>query len=83
MKHLKLGYVVVITLLIAATNVWAAEGVRCDNSGIFVWAFLGICALIVVAQLVPALMPFLTFIKSLMPGHKKEAPAVESTPNGD
>jgi len=55
MKHLKLGYGIVTTLLITTTNVWAAEGMRQDNSGIFVWIFLGVCALIVAAQAVPAL----------------------------
>lgn len=82
MRHLKLGYVVVITLLIATTNVWAAEGVRHDNSGIYVWVFLGMCALIVVAQLVPAFMKFLGFIRALV-YKKEEVPAVESTTSTD
>ena len=57
MKHLKIGYGIVSALLIATTNVWAAGGVaRQDNSGIFVWVFLGVCALIVAAQMVPALI---------------------------
>lgn len=29
---------------------------RVDHSGLFVWAFFGFCAVIVVAQVVPALM---------------------------
>lgn len=29
---------------------------RVDNSGILVWAFLGLCGLIVVMQVVPALV---------------------------
>jgi hypothetical protein len=49
--------------------VWAAGG-REDNSDLFVWIFLVFCALIVVAQLVPALMVLLGFTK----GIKKEAP---------
>ena len=35
---------------------FAASGTREDGSGIFVWIFLGFCALIVVAQVVPALL---------------------------
>jgi hypothetical protein len=34
----------------------AATTGNVDNSGIFVWIFLGFCALIVVAQVVPALL---------------------------
>jgi len=33
-----------------------AAGGRVDDSGMFVWIFLGFCALIVVAQVVPALL---------------------------
>jgi len=33
-----------------------AAGGRVDDSGMFVWIFLGFCALIVVAQIVPALL---------------------------
>jgi len=64
MKHLKISCGVATALMITTTNVWAVEGVRQDNSGIFVWAFLSVCALIVVAQLVPALMLLLGFIKA-------------------
>lgn len=35
---------------------WAADVARADHSGLWVWAFLGLCALIVLAQLAPALM---------------------------
>ena len=33
-----------------------AAGGRVDDSGMFVWMFLGFCALIVVAQVVPAVL---------------------------
>ena len=42
--------------LAALTPAWAADAARADHSGLWVWAFLGLCALIVVAQLAPALM---------------------------
>ena len=42
---------------IAAAPVSAfASGGRVDDSGIFVWVFLGFCAMIVVAQVVPAVL---------------------------
>ncbi len=53
----------------------AASGAREDNSGIFVWIFLGFCALIVVAQLLPALLMMLGFAKGLK---KEEHMAKES-----
>jgi hypothetical protein len=49
------------------TPVWAATGKE-DNSDLFVWIFLGFCALIVVAQLIPAVMVMLGLAK----GVKKE-----------
>jgi len=59
--------------LVQAIAVWfgtaapalAASGAREDNSGIFVWIFLGFCALIIVAQLAPALLMMLGFAKGL------------------
>ena len=50
-----------ITTTIAAATTFApiaafASGGRVDDSGIFVWVFLGFCALIVVAQVVPAIL---------------------------
>jgi len=38
-----------------ATPVLAQTG-RVDKSGLFVWAFFGLCAVIVAAQAIPALM---------------------------
>lgn len=50
------------------TPLWAADAAREDNSNLFVWIFLAFCALIVVAQLIPAIMMMLGFAK----GVKKE-----------
>jgi len=51
-----------------AAPLWAAETAREDNSSLFVWIFLAFCALIIVAQLIPAAMMMLGFAK----GVKKE-----------
>ncbi|QSV45978.1 hypothetical protein [Geobacter benzoatilyticus] len=40
----------------SVTSALAASGAREDNSGVFVWIFLGFCALIIVAQMVPAIL---------------------------
>lgn len=53
----------VLGILFTAMPAFAAEGARQDHSGLVVWMFLGFCALIVVAQLVPALMIMLGFAK--------------------
>jgi len=59
---------------------FAEETTVVYKSGILVSIFVGICALIVVAQLVPALMLVIGFIKaSVGLAHKKETPATEPT----
>jgi|GEM_PF-251615 len=59
------------TLLMGnATTAWAADVAREDNSDLFVWIFLGFCALIIVAQLIPAAMMVLGIAR----GVKKNAP---------
>lgn len=60
---------ILLTLISAnATTAWAAGAAREDNSGLFVWIFLSFCALIIVAQLIPATMLLLGLAK----GVKKE-----------
>lgn len=63
------------TTLCTASNAFAATGARHDNSGIFVWIFLGFCALIVVAQTMPALLILTGAIKAL---GKERTPATQS-----
>jgi hypothetical protein len=53
-----------------AATAWAGEIAREDNSDLFVWIFLAFCALIIVAQLIPAAMMMMGFAK----GAKKAAP---------
>ena len=62
---------------IAAVPVTAfASGGRVDDSGIFVWVFLGFCALIVVAQVIPAVLLMTGMVKGVVSVVKEEmAPA--------
>ena len=54
-----------------AATLWAADAAReADNSNLFVCIFLAFCALIIVAQLIPAAMMLLGFAK----GAKKKVP---------
>lgn len=58
---------------IAAVPVSAfASGGRTDESGIFVWVFLGFCALIVVAQIVPAVLLMVGMAKGVASVVKEE-----------
>lgn len=56
----------------------AANGLREDNSGIFVWVFLGFCALIVVAQVIPAILLMTGMVKGVVAAVKDEKVAVAS-----
>jgi len=62
-----------IGLILAAlcgnvTALCAAEAVQEDNGDLFIWIFLAFCALVIIAQLVPAIMMLTGFAK----GVKKE-----------
>ncbi len=63
-------------LMSIASSAFASGG-RVDNSGFVVWAFLGFCALIVVAQLVPALLVMLGVVKGV--ASSKDAALQETT----
>lgn len=60
-----------ITLSAAIPAVAASTAGRTDHSGILVWAFLGFCALIVVAQLVPAVLVMLGIVKGVATSDSK------------
>ncbi len=67
MKALKNIALTTLMTLIASTSAFAASTAgRVDNSGFLVWAFLGFCALIVVAQLVPAVLVMFGIVKAVV-----------------
>jgi hypothetical protein len=74
----KRGLALGLTLLYAdVTAALAAESARAaDNSNLFVYIFLGFCALIIIAQLAPAVMMVLGFAKG---AKKKTLEAVPAT----
>jgi hypothetical protein len=65
-----------IFLVLAFINPALAADTVVYKSGILVSLFVGVCALVVVAQLVPALMLVVGFIKGL--AQKKETAATKS-----
>jgi len=63
---------------LAPVTAFAAAGAREDSSGIFVWVFLGFCALIVVAQVVPAILLMTGMVKGIVSVVKDEKIAVKN-----
>jgi len=69
-------------LLVANSPVFAVDTTVVYKSGVVVSVFVGVLALIVVVQLVPALILLTGFIKALVTGHgKEEVPVTKSTTN--
>jgi len=64
-------------IIAPATAMAAASGVREDSSGIFVWVFLGFCALIVVAQVIPAVLLMFGMAKGITSVVKEEMATVK------
>jgi len=64
--------------ILAPVTAFAAAGAREDSSGIFVWVFLGFCALIVVAQVVPAILLMTGMVKGIVSVVKDEKIAVKN-----
>jgi hypothetical protein len=64
------------TLLFApATRALAETGARQDDSQFLIWAFLGMCALIVIIQLMPVAMIAFGLIKGLAKGKEPQTQA--------
>jgi len=70
MKSTMTILMVLITQLGLASNLMAATATREDGSMFLVWMFLGMCALIVIIQLMPAMFLLFGLLKSLFTGNK-------------
>jgi hypothetical protein len=70
MKRLLTYLMVLATQLVLASNLMAATGLRDDTSMILVYLFLGMCALIVMVQLVPTFLLLIGLVKSVWSGKK-------------
>ena len=64
--------------ILAPVSAFAASGAREDSSGIFVWVFLGFCALIVVAQVIPAVLLMTGMVKGVVSVVRNETVAAAS-----
>jgi hypothetical protein len=63
---MKTARTILTTLGVALTTVPAYAGARADHSGLLVWSFLGLCAMIVAAQVVPAGLLLVGMIRGLV-----------------
>lgn len=79
MKTLMKKLIMAGILIGNVTPVWAATAGREDNSDLFVWIFLGFCALIVVAQLIPAGLVLFGLVKGVKKDTAEVVPEVVAT----
>lgn len=65
MKALKIICNALLVFLATASGSLAAATTKANSSGILLFAFLGLCALVVVAQLIPAIVVMFGMVKGL------------------
>lgn len=75
MKTTRIAAALGALLLAPATQALAEAGARQDDSQFLVWAFLGMCALIVIVQLMPVAVIAFGLIKGLAKGKETSAQA--------
>ena len=73
MKSIRKVFWTLGIVLATAVPAFAQTG-RVDKSGIFVWAFLGFCALIVAAQAIPAIIMMVGTAKAVAKKVKEGEP---------
>ena len=64
-----------LTLSLFAVPAFAIDTAQTYNSGILVLLFVGFCALLIVAQLVPAVLTLFGMTKAAVQGSRKTAAA--------
>lgn len=64
-----------LTLSLFAVPAFAVDTAQTYNSGILVLLFVGFCALLIVAQLVPAVLTLFGMTKAIAQGTRKTAAA--------
>lgn len=78
---MKRNYLLIYTLtvwLATITNAYAATTTKVFSSSILVVVFLGFCALVVVAQMIPAILVLIGMIKSVVKGSNEKPVEVEA-----
>ena len=75
---MKTLFVLIATLIPSFAFAATSSFGHTDNSGILVWAFLGMCAMIVVAQVVPAILLMTGMVKGIVSVAREEMVSVKS-----
>ena len=75
MKTTRLALTTVLLWLATFGEALAVDTTKVYSSGIFVLAFLGFCALVVVVQLIPAIMTLWGMLKGAVNNAKESAKA--------
>lgn len=70
MKAMKIVCNALLVILASASGSLAATTTKVYSSSILLFAFLGLCALVVVAQLIPAIVVVVGMIKGLVSKEK-------------
>jgi hypothetical protein len=71
------GMAVALLVIGAAPALAAVDTAKVYNSGILVLLFLGVCALIVVVQLIPAMMLLFGSLRTMLRGAKSKTVAAK------
>lgn len=79
MKAMRISTLLSTVLLAPASFALAETGARQDSSQFLVWAFLGMCALIVIIQLMPVALLAFGLLKGMLKGKDTPAPAEAKT----
>ena len=58
--------IAILTGVLTPVSAFATTGLIENSGGIFVWVFLGYCALIVIAQVIPAVVLFTSMVKVIV-----------------
>lgn len=73
MKTTTAGMITIAALLMAPISALAAVSGKSDGSQLAIYVFLGMCAMIIVVQLLPIFFLFFAFVKALFQGRKETA----------
>jgi hypothetical protein len=65
MKEMRSAFTTLAIVLTAVGPALAADTTKVYSSGVLVLAFVGLCALVIVAQMTPAIMMLVGLIKGL------------------
>jgi hypothetical protein len=73
MNAMRTSLMAMVLSLVATAPAFAATTTKVYNSGVLVLAFLGFCAMVVVAQMIPAIITLVGMVKGALGKKSEEA----------